>query len=63
MLSPMATPTRDFGDPDVENTPYGRFWIGKSDSASIGRKERSAGSFGWVNVFRFLFASRARLHR
>src|SRR3954447_11266218 len=52
MLSPMATPTRGFGDADVENTPYGRFWIGKSDSASTVRNERSAGSFGWVNEYR-----------
>src|ERR1700733_4456414 len=32
--------------PRAENTPYGRFWIGKSDAGSTGTKERSSGSLG-----------------
>src|SRR6185295_14909440 len=35
----------------AENTPYGRFWIGKWESASTGMKERSLGSLGWGMAF------------
>src|SRR5579871_1906049 len=46
----MATPMRG-AKPRAENTPYGRFWIGKSEAGSTGMKERSFGSLGLDKAF------------
>src|SRR5882672_9778390 len=43
----MATPTLG-ATPSVENTPYGKFWIGKSDDGSTSIKERRLGSLGFM---------------
>src|SRR6476646_9889017 len=46
--SPIATPIRGRLFAGVVKTPYGRFWIGKSESFATARKDLSFGSFGCI---------------
>src|SRR4051812_39299482 len=47
--SPIATPTRGAGSASVENTPKGRFWIGKWQSGATSTKDFRERSLGCMD--------------
>ena len=48
MRSPIATPMRGAGSPAVWKRPNGRFWIGKSQPASLAEATQLRSRGSWV---------------